>query len=90
MIENPQIKGTKHMKLNFYMSQSTPTYVGGERNMHFIFRSNKEEGKRMRKKYCKKRREYMIQHPLLETLTGFIEARKCRTLDTFASKEVKP
>jgi hypothetical protein len=89
MIENPQTKGTKHMKLNFYIPQTSSTYVGGERNVHFIFRSNTMEVKRMKKKHYEKRHEYMIKHPLLETLTGFIEARKCKTLDTFTTKEVK-
>jgi len=83
--------GTKHMKLNFYTPQTTPTYVGGERNQHFIFTSNITEAKRMRKKQYKKRHEYLIKRPLLETLTGFIEARKCKTLDLFApiKKEVR-
>jgi hypothetical protein len=82
-------KGTKHMKLNFYISQSTPAYVGGERNKHFIFIDQRAEAKRMRKKQYKKRHKYMIQRPLLETLQSYIEASKCRTLEKFI-KEVKP
>mgnify|MGYP007042427274 CR=1 FL=1 len=88
MKENPQTKGTKHMKLNFYTQQDTPKYVGGERNVHFIFFDNRTEAKRMRRKQYKKNCKYMIQRPLLETLTGIIEASKCRTLDQF-TKEVK-
>jgi hypothetical protein len=82
-------KGTKHMKLNFYTPQTSPTYVGGERNKHFIFIDQRTEAKRMRKKQYKKRQKYMIQRPLLETLQSYIEASKCRTLDKFI-KEVKP
>jgi hypothetical protein len=88
MIENPQTKGTKHMKLNFYIPQMSPTYVGGERNKHFIFIDQRIEAKRIRRKQYKKKYEYKISHPLLETLTGFIEARRCRTLDSFI-QEVK-
>jgi len=81
-------KGTKHMKLNFYMPQSTPKRVGGERNAHFRFIDHATEMKRMRKKGYKKRYEYKIKHPLLETLNSYIEATKCRTLDKFI-EEVK-
>jgi DNA mismatch repair ATPase MutL len=83
MIENPQNKGTKHMKLNFYINQSASTYVGGERNKHFIFIDQRTEAKRIRKKEYRKKYKYMIQRPLLETLTGIIEASKCKTLDQF-------
>lgn len=88
MNETRKTIGTKHMKLNFYISQSTPTYVGGERNKHFIFIDQRTEAKRMRKKQYKKRQKYMIQRPLLETLQSYIEATKCRTLDLFI-EEVK-
>jgi hypothetical protein len=84
-------KGTKHMKLNFYIPQTTPQYAGGERNVDFKFIDQRTEEKRMRKKQYKKRCEYKIKHPLLETLNSYIEARKCKTLDLFASvkKEVR-
>ena len=90
MIENPQIKGTKHLKLNFY-TQTTPKYVGGERNIHFKFIDNATERKHIRKKQYKKWHEYKIKRPLLETLNSYIEACKCKTLDQFApiKKEVK-
>jgi hypothetical protein len=86
--ENPQIKGTKAMKLNFY-TQTTPTYAGGERNTHFKFIDQRTQVKRMKKKYYKKRSEYLITHPLVQTLTGYIEASKCKTLEKFIEKEVK-
>jgi hypothetical protein len=89
MIENPQSKGMKHMKLNFYIPQTTPQYIGGERNIHFKFIDQRTEMKRMRKKQYKERHKYMIQRPLLETLQSYIEASKCRTLEQFI-KEVKP
>jgi len=42
-------KGTKHMKLNFYIPQSTPKRAGGERNTHFKFIDHATEMKRVRK-----------------------------------------
>jgi len=33
-------------------------------------------------------KRYKISKWILETLNGYIEASKCRTLDTFATKEV--
>jgi hypothetical protein len=81
-------KGTKHMKLNFYIQQNTPIYVGGERNKHFIFIDQRTEARGIRKKQYKKRHKYMIQRPLLETLQSYIEASKCQALDKF-TKGVK-
>jgi len=86
MKENQICKATKYMKLSFYMPTTQPKYVEGERNVHFIYESYASKVKKMKKKAYKKRHEYMIQRPLLETLTGFIEARKCRTLDTFQTE----
>ncbi|MDH5483490.1 MAG: hypothetical protein OEY22_11545 [Candidatus Bathyarchaeota archaeon] len=83
MIENPQSKGMKHMKLNFYLPTDTSKRIGGERNIHFKFIDHATEEKRMRKKEYKKRYEYKIKSPLLETLNSCIEASRCRTLDKF-------
>ena len=55
MIENPQNKGTKHMKLNFYIPNDTPKYAGGRRQTDFRFADRATEEKRMRKKQYKKR-----------------------------------
>ena len=87
MIENPQNKGTKHMKLNFYIPNDTPKYVGGRRQIDFRFVDRATEEKRMRKKQYKKRYEYKVKRPLLETLNSYIEAAKCRTLDNFTGGE---
>jgi hypothetical protein len=74
------------MKLNFYIPQSTLKRVGGERNIHFKFIDHATEMKRMRKKEYKKRYEYEIKRPVLETLNSYIEATKCRTLDKFIER----
>jgi hypothetical protein len=87
MIENPQNKGTKHMKLNFYIPNDTPKYAGGRRQIDFRFADRATEEKRRRKKQYKKRYEYKIKRPLLETLNSYIEASKCRTLDNFTGGE---
>lgn len=87
MIENPQNKGTKHMKLNFYIPNDTPKYAGGRRQIDFRFVDRETEEKRRRKKQYKKRYEYKIKRPLLETLNAYIEASKCRTLDKFIRGE---
>jgi len=86
MIENPQNKGTKHMKLNFYIL--TPQRIGGERNTHFKFVDHATEKKRMKKRIYKKWHKYRIARPLLETLSSYMEASKCKTLDLFM-EEVK-
>jgi len=82
-------KATKHMKLSFYMPTTQPTYVGGEKNIHFKYESYADKVTRMKKKAYKQRQKHLIQRPLLETLVAFTEASKCRTLDTFTMKEVK-
>ncbi len=87
MIENPRTKGTKHMKLNFYIQSNIPKYVGGRRQIDFRFVDRATEEKHMRKKQYKKRYEYKIKRPLLETLNSYIEAAKCRTLDKFIKGE---
>jgi hypothetical protein len=83
-------KATKHMKLNFYIPTNTPQYVGGEKNIHFKYQSYADKVKKMKKKAYKQRQKHLIQRPLLETLVGFIEASKCKTLDQFITKGVKP
>jgi len=87
MQEIQEIKSYKRMKLNFYIPTNTSKYVGGERNIHFIFIDRRTEEKRLRKKQYKKRYDYKIKRPLLETLNSYIEASKCKTLDKF-TKEV--
>jgi len=84
MIKNPQImNGTKAMKLNFYIQTNQPQYTGGRRNMDFNFISKSMRDKKMRRKLSKQKVKYKIQRPLLETLNGFLEARRCKTLETF-------
>jgi hypothetical protein len=87
MTEIPQNKGTKRMKLSFYM-QDAP-YAQGKKNIHFIFTDRNTERKRYRKKVYKKWKKYMTTRPLLETLTSYIEASKCKTLEKFIEKEVR-
>jgi len=87
MIENPQTKGTKHMKLSFYMPTNTPQYAEGEKNIHFTFIDKRTMVKKMKKKLYKRRHAYLTTRPLLETLN--IEARKCKTLDQFQTPNWK-
>jgi hypothetical protein len=86
MKENPQAKETKAMKLNFY-TQTTPQYVGGEGNIHFKFIDKRTMVKKMKKKIYKRRHAYLITRPLLEILN--IQARKCKTLDEFITRDRK-
>jgi len=79
----------KHMKLNFYILTTTPKYVGGERAIHFKYVDQRTQVKKIMKKRYKKRTEYLIKRPLLQTLTGYMEARKCKTLDQFQNLEWK-
>jgi hypothetical protein len=83
MNESPISKGTKHMKLNFYMPTDVPQYTGGRRDIHFRFVTRQVENKRMLRKYHKKQSEYRAEHPLKYSLNPYMEAAKCRTLDNF-------
>lgn len=87
MKEIPKTGSYKRMKLNFYMPSNTPKRVGGEMDKHFTFINQYTIVKRMMKKRQKQRAKMLISRPLLQTLSGYIEARKCRTLDNFTGGE---
>ena len=77
----------KAMKLNYYQPSDKPTYVGGIRDVHFLHYTHFEMVKKMKKLLQKQREKNLISRPLLQTLSGYIEARKCRTLDNFTKGE---
>jgi hypothetical protein len=86
MKEIPKMNSFKSMKLNFYMPSQTPKRVGGEMNKHFTFTSQHTIVRRMMKRKQKQRAKMLISRPLLQTLSGYVEAAKCRTLDQFAEE----
>jgi len=82
MKEIPKIASYKRMQLNFYIGNA-PKRIGGEKNKDFIYVNRTTIRKRMKKRLAKKRFEQRITRPLLQTLIGFIEASKSKTLDRF-------
>jgi len=87
MKEIPKMNSYKRMKLNFYMPSQTPKRVGGEMNTHFTFINQYTIMRRMMKRHQKQRARMLTSRPLLQTLSGYTEARKCRTLDNFTRGE---
>jgi len=87
MKEIPQNRQAyKRMKLNFYIG-NTPKRIGGEKNKDFIYIDETTVKKHMKKRIAKQRAKELIKRPLLQTLLGFIEASRCKTLNQFTGGE---
>ena len=87
MKEVAQNRSYKRMRLDFYMPSNTLKQIGGRRNIDFIYIDKMMVKKRMKKRQQRQRTEELIRRPLLQTLLGFIEASRCRTLEKFAGGE---